>query len=89
MNKKEHTHDDTIAANVCLTLCLMSAIAIGASSVYSLVDGVHQTSVQRVNEIEAKVQAWQSTEMQNFEDNLNFTVYSSPHNFDYFNATTA
>ena len=55
MNKKEHTHDDTIAANVCLTLCLMSAIAIGASSVYGLADGVHQTSVQRVNEIEEKI----------------------------------
>ena len=47
--EKEHTHDDSIAANVCLTLCLIVALAIGTYSCYSLMDAVNQKSVERTS----------------------------------------
>ena len=64
--EKEHTHEDSMAANVCLTLCLIVGIALGTWSGYSLIDGVQQKSVQRVNEIEGKIQDWQRDDMANF-----------------------
>ena len=40
MKSKDHTHEDSIAANFCLTLCLIITIGLGTTSVYGLINGV-------------------------------------------------
>ena len=46
--EKEHTRDDSMAANVCLTLCLIAGLVGGTWSVASLLDAVKEKPADRV-----------------------------------------
>ena len=82
--KKEHTRDDAMASYVCLMLCLIGSIALGVYSASYLKDAVMQKSVQRSSEIDDKIQIWQRSAMDEFQDEFKFTVFSSPRNHSLF-----
>ena len=87
--KKEHTRDDAMASYVCLMLCLITSIALGLYSASYLKEAVQQKSVQRSHQIEEKIEIWQQTDMDQFQEDFKFTVYSSPRNHTLFNEANA